>query len=323
MPKTLILTAFALIALAWGPAASAQRVQPASALGANPPPVAAPLQPRTSAPAPYTPSGAAAALPYGAPAGQTPAAAAAAASTAGVAADSSTDKNYILGPADVIEVSVLGRTEYVSRSRISEDGTIQLQYLGTVTAANRTAAQLSEDVAKALEKGGFFTSPIVRVDVVSYASRYVTVLGNFGSPGLVPVDRAYRLSEIVARVGGVKEAGSDYVILTPKNGTERRLTVATLATGGVADDPYVSAGDKIYAPPAELFYVTGQIKGPGAFAVIKDMTFRMALSRAGGVTDSGSEKKLSVTRKGVKLAHVDLDSKVEAGDVINVGERLF
>jgi polysaccharide export outer membrane protein len=292
--------------------ASAQRAASSSrGLGANPPPVALP----TDRPA------ASQAARVAAPSGPAPTSTASAPPASG--GDDSTDKTYILGPADVVEVSVLGRSEYTTRSRINEDGTIQLQYLGVVHAAGKTASELSEEIAAALEKGGYFAKPVVRVDVVSYASRYVTVLGNVVTPGLVPVDRAYHLSEIIARVGGIKDTGADYVILRPQHGEEHRITIATLATGAAADDPFVSPGDKIYSPPAEVFYVTGQVKSPGGFPIMRDMTVRMALSRAGGLTDSGSDKKLTITRKGEKIRRVDLDSKIQPGDVIVVGERLF
>jgi polysaccharide export outer membrane protein len=294
--------------------AQAQRSPSSTAgLGANPPPVSAPAAPQpTQAAAPTS------------AAHSSPSNTASPGNTAlASGGDISTDKTYILGPADVVEVSVLGRSEYTTRSRISEDGTIQLQYLGVVSVANKTAAQLSDEIAAALEKGGYFANPVVRVDVVSYASRYVTVLGNVVTPGLVPVDRAYHLSEIIARVGGIKESGADYVILRPQHGDEHRITIATLATGAASDDPLVSPGDKIYSPPAEVFYVTGQVKAPGGFPIMQDMTVRMALSRAGGLTDSGSDKKLTITRSGKKMTHVDLDSRIQPGDVVLVGERLF
>jgi polysaccharide export outer membrane protein len=239
------------------------------------------------------------------------------------AAQDEASQAYILGPSDVIEVSVLGRQDFDVKDRIGEDGTIKVPYLGAVKAAEKTPAQFGDELGKALETGGYFAHPIVKVDILSYASRYVTVLGNFGTPGLIPVDRAYRLSEIVARVGGVRETGAAYVIFTPAHGEQRRIFVKDLATGDLKGDPYVSPGDKIYSPDAELFYVSGQVKSPGAFGVLPDLTFRMALSRAGGVTDSGSDKNISVTRAGKKLTHIDLDSKVMPGDVILVPERLF
>jgi polysaccharide export outer membrane protein len=240
-----------------------------------------------------------------------------------VAIHGSAEQTYVLGLSDVIEVSVLTHPEYTTKDRIGEDGTIQLPYLGTVKAAGMTAAQLEASVAAALDKGGFFAKPIVKVDIDAFGSRYVTVLGAFATPGLVPVDRAYRLSEILARVGGVRDTGADYIVLTTASGQAERLTVKEIATGGLAQDPYVQPGDKIYSPPAEVFYVSGQVNAPGAYGVVPGMTLRMAIARAGGVTMIGSEKKLKLTRHGEKMAHMDLNDKVEPGDIIVIGQNLF
>jgi polysaccharide export outer membrane protein len=237
--------------------------------------------------------------------------------------DDAVSQDYILGTADVVEVSVLGRPDFTTRGRIDEDGTIRLPYLGAVAAANKTIRRLADDVGAALDSGGYFSHPIVKVDVVSFASRYVTVLGNVQSPGLVTVDRAYRLSEIIARVGGLKEGAADYIVFRPRRGEDRHISIEALATGDLNDDPYVSPGDKIYSPDAAQFYVSGEVKAPGEFPLRGGMTFRMAIARGGGVTDAGSINSLSVTRGGHKLPRVDLDGKVLAGDVIVVGERLF
>jgi polysaccharide export outer membrane protein len=240
----------------------------------------------------------------------------------GVAASPASVKSYVLGPEDVIEIGVLGRTDFTTRAKISQDGTVQLPYLGSVQAANRTAEQLREDVRGLLEKGGYFAKPILSVNIVAYASRYVTVLGQVGTPGLVPVDRPYHLSELLARVGGAKEDAADYVVLRSGKAPEQHLTIKALATGDEAGDPYVAPGDKIYVPRAELFYISGQIKIPGAYPMITDMTLRQAIARGGGLTDSGSERRIKITRAGKKES-VDLDAKVLPGDVIVVGERLF
>src|ERR1700742_2681448 len=109
-----------------------------------------------------------------APAIVAPAAAPAAQTTA------TPDLGYILGPEDVIQVDVLGRSDFSAKSKVGTDGKIQLPLLGSVDASNRTVLQLSDDIKRALQKGGFFTQPIVAVQVVSYASRYVTVLGAVG-----------------------------------------------------------------------------------------------------------------------------------------------
>jgi polysaccharide biosynthesis/export protein len=232
-------------------------------------------------------------------------------------------QNYILGPDDVIQIDALGRTDFSTRGRIAADGTLQLPFLGTFKVSGYTISQLRDVIAEALQKAGYFAHPIIQVEVVSYASRYVTVLGNVVSPGLVPVDRAYHLSEILARVGGVRESGADYVILRSSSGGERSLAIKDLATGDDALDPYVQPGDKIYSPSAPTFYVQGQVKAPGGYPLTPNMTLTMAIAKGGGVTDLGSTSNIKITRKNVEIRPKDLNVPVEPDDVINVGESWF
>ncbi|WP_293908085.1 SLBB domain-containing protein [Phenylobacterium sp.] len=234
-----------------------------------------------------------------------------------------TSSAYVLGRDDVVEVGLLGGVGgFGGRARVQADGTIQLTMIGKVVAVDHTTAELSDTIRKALKDGGFYADPVVTIEVVGYASRYVTVLGAVGSPGLVPINRPYRLSEILARVGGVREGAADFLIVRPDNGPEKRLYIRDLATGDDKQDPYVRPGDKIFSPVAETYYLNGAVKSPGAFSMKTDLTFRMALAKAGGVTETGSEKKFTVMRAG-KKTKVNLDDKVEAGDVINFGEKLF
>jgi polysaccharide export outer membrane protein len=232
-------------------------------------------------------------------------------------------QEYILGPGDVVEVNVPGREDFKTRTRIRQDGTIVLPFLGEVRAADRTTAEFGEFVRGALRAGGYFANPVVSVDIVSYASRYVTVLGLVGTPGLVPVDRPYRLSEILARVGGSKEDAADYVVLTGLNGQERRFNIEALATGGPNEDPFVSPGDKIYIPRAEQFFIYGQVKSPGAYPIMSEPTLRKALASGGGVTATGSHRRIRVYRNGQQVQGVGLTEAIQPGDVIVVGERLF
>jgi polysaccharide export outer membrane protein len=231
--------------------------------------------------------------------------------------------SYVLGAEDVIEVNLLGRSDFTTRAKISPNGTIQLPYLGTFQAANMTCEELRERIRVALERGGYFTKPILSVNIVSYASRYVIVLGSVGTPGLIPVDRPYRLSELLARVGGARGDAAEYVVLRSGKEPERHVLIKTLATGDESQDPFVAPGDKMYIPQAEIFYISGQIKSPGSYPLTTDMTLRTAIARGGGVTDAGSERRIKVTRHEKRVEKVALDQKIEAGDIIVIGERLF
>lgn len=255
-------------------------------------------------------------------AAQTPPPAPAATQPAAPVADNLVDEGYVLGTGDLIEVSVLGQPEFTTRARVRADGTIALPFIGDIAAQNMTTLAFGEVVASQLRSGGYYAKPIVTVEIASYASRYVVVLGAVGSPGLQPVDRAYRVSEVIARAGGIGPAGADYVIVTRESGEELKLPFERLARGGDSEDPVVNPGDKIYVPNAETFYIYGQISAPGVYPLTEDMSVRKALARAGGLTPSGSESRVRVFRDGVRTK-MELEDEVQPGDVIVIGERLF
>jgi polysaccharide export outer membrane protein len=53
------------------------------------------------------------------------------------------------------------------------------------------------------------------------------------------------------------------------------------------------------------------------------MTVRDAIARGGGLTDLGSDRKLKLTRKGVEIKDVKLETLLQAGDILKIGEKLF
>lgn len=244
-----------------------------------------------------------------------------AASTA-PAANSMSEDSYLLGPGDTIEVRVLGQNDFTTRARIREDGTIALPFIGDVKATGENSSAFARTVALRLDKGGYFTKPIVNVEIVSFASRYVTVLGAVGQSGLQPVDREYHLSEILARSGGLRADSNDEIVIRNDAGEEKRLTYSAVALGLPDSDPIVRPGDRIFAPVAESFYIYGQVNAPGAYPTKKDLSIRNALGRAGGLTPNGSQGKVKIFRKGQQIK-LNLEDKVQPGDTIVVGERLF
>jgi polysaccharide export outer membrane protein len=48
----------------------------------------------------------------------------------------------------------------------------------------------------------------------------------------------------------------------------------------------------------------------------------MAIAKGGGLTESGNDKRVDVTRAGKKV-RLALDDVIQPGDVLVVGERMF
>ena len=233
---------------------------------------------------------------------------------------------YRLGANDQVEVTIYGSGQgqnQVVRTRIKEDGTITLPFLGAVQARDRTAGQLAEQITNELRSGGYFTRPSVNVDVTEYVSNVVTVFGQVGSPGIYPIDRPQTIAMAVARAGGGRGDGADYVVLRRRGDpAEHHIAFADL-TGEWSTATTVEAGDTLYVPVAPIVFVYGQVNSPGSFNVRSGMTLRQVLARAGGPTLAGTQNKITIYRGDKEMKRAELDSPIEPNDTIYIHERFF
>jgi polysaccharide export outer membrane protein len=233
------------------------------------------------------------------------------------------DDGYKLGANDEVEVTIYGSAStqnQVVRTRVKEDGTITLPFLGVVQARDRTARQLAEQITNELRSGGYFTRPSVNVDVAQYVSNVVTISGQVGTPGIYPIDRSLTVGMALARAGGGSSNGADYVVLRRRGDpTERHIAFADLA--GTAT--MIEAGDTLYVPVSPVVYIYGQVNAPGSFTVRSGMTLRQVLVRAGGPTLAGTLKKITIYRGNEKVKKAKLDDPVQPDDAIFVHEKFL
>jgi polysaccharide biosynthesis/export protein len=230
-------------------------------------------------------------------------------------------QGYQLGAEDQIEVQIYGQGGATVKTRVKSDGSITLPLVGSVRAEGQTTQGLARAIEAKLKSGGFINTPIVNVEITTYASRVVTVLGEFNQPGQVPLDRPLTLSEVVARVGGLRAGASDTVLVRRASGRVERFALTAIARGEAADVT-LQSGDGIYAAPATVYFIYGQIGNAGVYPILPQMTIRQALARAGGPTLAGSERKVTLYRAG-KETDADLAGLVQPDDVLFVRERIF
>jgi polysaccharide export outer membrane protein len=232
------------------------------------------------------------------------------------------EDGYVLGAGDLVEVAVLGQPEFTTRAKVRSDGTIAVPFLGGVPVSGDTVIACAGDLTARLIKGGYYQRPVVSVEIAAYASRTVIVLGEVGVPGIVPIDRPYHLSKIIARSGGLRETGADYVMLRHSDGSEVRVSYAQLGSGDAHADPIVEPGDKIFVPIAPTFSVYGQVNASGTFPIKGVMTLQNVIARAGGLRENGSEGRSKLVRDGKRI-RMTRTTEIMPGDVIIIGERLF
>jgi len=230
---------------------------------------------------------------------------------------------YRLGPDDSVQVLVYGQTEFNVTTKIKADGTIVMPLIGEVKAEGETNITLARLIANRLVAGGFLKDPLVNVEIGGYVSRTVNVAGNVAAPGIFSLDRPYHVLEILLKAGWVRGDGANYVYLRRAGQAEQRLEVEQLVRGPSGSDPMLMPGDTLFIPPAETFFIYGQINAPGIKTILPGMTVRQAIALAGGVTASGKADKVGLVRGSGKEIDADPSQKIQNGDVIIIKERMF
>ncbi len=254
-------------------------------------------------------------------------------------------KEYVIGPQDVLKITVWDHDDLEREVTVSEDGNFSYPLVGKVHAEGLTVSGLEKEIEKRLS-GKYIINPQVNVTVKEYKSKQVFVLGEVGGtgtgkgPGAYPLIGKTTLMEILAEAGGpTKDAGSEVVIIRPKKKKATpvplekasedeiiRVSLRRLLEGDMSQNVVLEPNDTVYVPKAEYFYVFGEVKQPGKYILEKGVTVLKAITIAGGTTEKASINKTKIVREkdGQKVEiKAKMTDPVYPGDTIIVPESLF
>jgi polysaccharide biosynthesis/export protein len=164
---------------------------------------------------------------------------------------------YVIGPDDVLDVSVWGNAEVSRTVPVRPDGRISLPLLNDIEAAGLTPMQLREKVESALKP--YMPEPSVSVLVREIRSVKVTIIGDVKTPGRYEIKDRATVLDVLAMAGGLTEfADRDaIVVLRQDAGRTRQLRFdyARLvsrhgngANGSAVSTFCVKAGDVVVVP---------------------------------------------------------------------------
>jgi polysaccharide export outer membrane protein len=154
---------------------------------------------------------------------------------------------YLVGPQDVLDITVFKAPDLSKSLQVAEDGTINLPLMGQMMAAGKSPSQLEREIQTQLN-ARYMKSPQVTVFVKEYNSQRVTVEGAVKTPGVFPLRGHETLMQVIAKGGGLDRqvASSNVVIFRTTDGasTVVRYDLDAIRSGG-ALDPQVVPGDVV------------------------------------------------------------------------------
>ena len=239
---------------------------------------------------------------------------------------------YLLGPGDIVKITVFKNPDLSTDARVTEAGAIGFPLIGSVPVSGLTLSGVERKIAQMLKDGGFVLNPQVNALLTLSVGNQVAVLGEVNKPGRYPIEGAGgHVSGMLASAGGISATGGDTLVLTGTRAGKpfrREVDVTKMSqSASAADDPELSGGDTLFVGRAPQFYIYGQVQRPGGYRLEKGMTVRQALATGGGITGKGTSRGIVLHRRDpggkVKDSKVGLDADIQDQDVLDVKESLF
>jgi polysaccharide export outer membrane protein len=135
------------------------------------------------------------------------------------------DDSYVIGPQDVLSVSVWKEQALSSNLLVRPDGMISMPLIGDIQASNLTALQLADQISAKLKK--YIQDPNVTVVISQIHSKVVYMLGEVGKKGPIEMAPGMTLLEAISIAGGPTDYANTkkIYILRHEGGKQVKLPV--------------------------------------------------------------------------------------------------
>jgi polysaccharide export outer membrane protein len=246
------------------------------------------------------------------------------------------DAAYIIGPEDVLEVQVWDNKDLNQTVFVRPDGRTSLPLIGEIQAGGRTVQQFQDELVKHYSKT--IKVPSVTVIIREIKSRPVYFIGGFTRPGPFQLTRNdMTLLEATAINGGMAATADAEKGFLLRGGKKIPIDFQKLQKGDVSQNLKLEPFDSIVIPIADMVYIQGEVKAPGAIKYTSDLTLAKAMAQVGGTTPMAAPGRVELLRsEGEKKVRIKLDLdkilrapeenpdvKLRPDDIVFVPQRLF
>jgi polysaccharide biosynthesis/export protein len=162
-----------------------------------------------------------------------------------------TQINYpplLIGPGDMVGVTVYGETGLPDRYLVDSTGTIVFPLVGAIVLGGLTQVEASQALTAALSK--YLKEPQVTVLVVDSAQYTVSVMGNVVKPGIYLIRGLPTLLGALAQAGGPLPHSdlNDTVLVRDNKSIKMPLGIYFDSSHAAQSQPLIYPGDVILVP---------------------------------------------------------------------------
>lgn len=174
-----------------------------------------------------------------------------------------------VGPGDEVDIAVFGAPDFTTHTRVENDGTIAVPFLGPVKVGGLTSSEAQNAIRQRLLAANLVRDPQVGFYVKDYSSEGISISGEVAHPGFFSALGPHRLLDVIQLAGGTTASAGRKVIIAHRGRLQDADTVM------LSSDPLLMAqdnvelqpGDTVIVSKAGLVYVLGEVGQPGAYTV--------------------------------------------------------
>lgn len=236
--------------------------------------------------------------------------------------------DYLLGPGDLIIVTVFETEDLSAEARVSSRGFVSLPLLNNVEVNNLTAAEAEEKI-ETLYKKNYLHDPHITVYIKEHVSKQITLVGAVESPGTYDYVTRRRLLDVIAIGQGLSdESGSTAYVSREDPSTKKTVSYLVdldelIKRGNMEQNMVILGGDVIFIPESGQCFIDGAVRKPGTYKLDTKMTITEGISLAGGLASFADDDSIKLIRymgKGKKREIISLSySDLQGG----LGDSLF
>ena len=207
-----------------------------------------------------------------------------------------------LSPGFLLAMDVYDAPELSAELRLNAAGDINVPMIGVVHAAGLTLTDLSAEISDRLRKSRILNSPHVNLNVVQYAGRSVTVLGEVHNPGRLELLAPHSLAEVLAMVGGETQLAGNTIEVRHEAGTlpaRQSIHYSRDRANQMLLGTLIFPGDTITVQRAGVVYVLGGVNRPGGYVMEEngELNVTQALSLAYGTNMQAAVGSMRLIRR--------------------------
>lgn len=161
--------------------------------------------------------------------------------------------DYVLGPGDVLAISVWGyedlKSDGLNGLSIRPDGKIAFPIAGDISVAGLTPAEAADKIASVLAT--YITEPKVTVNVLNFRTTRVYVLGEVAKPGMYELIKRNNLLDAIGAAGGYTKDAAKKKVFIIREGNKKNKPIQVdllklLREGDMTQNYVLGEGDVVF-----------------------------------------------------------------------------